>query len=92
MWRLRAKSACGTANPPASLNTSAPDLAVEVLSPSDDMADLPRKVGEYFASGSEQVWLLEPGPQRATVYLTSGESRRYEADDEVDAGDLFTQG
>jgi Uma2 family endonuclease len=38
----------------------APDLAVEILSPSDDVADLPRKVNEYFTSGTQQVWLLEP--------------------------------
>ena len=67
----------------------APDLAVEILSPSDDVADLPRKVNEYFMSGSQQVWLLEPELQQVTVYRSLSDSRRYAADEEMDGGLLL---
>ncbi len=67
----------------------APDLAVEVLSPNDDVADLPRKVNEYFQSGAEQVWLLEPEALRVTVYTAPTISTRYERDEEFLGGSLL---
>lgn len=39
----------------------APDLAVEVFSPSNRWADLHRKVGEYLALGTREVWIADPG-------------------------------
>ncbi|MCS7190714.1 MAG: Uma2 family endonuclease [Fimbriimonadales bacterium] len=44
----------------------APDLAVEVVSPSENLHDLYQKVGEYFESGAREVWLLFP--ERKQVY------------------------
>ncbi|HEV2199498.1 MAG TPA: Uma2 family endonuclease [Bryobacteraceae bacterium] len=38
----------------------APDLAIEVLSPSDKAAAIRRKVKQYFAAGSKVVWLVYP--------------------------------
>jgi Uma2 family endonuclease len=37
----------------------APDIAVEVLSPSDGAIDVNRKALEYLAAGSQEVWLLD---------------------------------
>ncbi|MBI3945832.1 MAG: Uma2 family endonuclease [Armatimonadetes bacterium] len=67
----------------------APDLAVEVLSPGEDFLDLPRKVAEYFASGAQAVWLLEPQAQRVTVYHSPTETSDYGPEDEIDGGDLL---
>ena len=36
----------------------APDLAVEVISPSESWVKVNRKVHEYFAAGVQQVWLI----------------------------------
>ncbi|MGH9800305.1 MAG: Uma2 family endonuclease, partial [Blastocatellia bacterium] len=36
----------------------APDLAVEVVSPSESWAKVNRKIHDYFASGVQQVWLV----------------------------------
>lgn len=38
----------------------APDIAVEVISPSEHMIDVNRKVHEYLNAGSQEVWLLDP--------------------------------
>jgi Uma2 family endonuclease len=38
----------------------APDLAIEVLSPSDTATAMRRKVKQYFAAGSRAVWLVFP--------------------------------
>ncbi len=72
--------------PPAGFIDGAPDLAIEIVSPSEDQADLLQKVGEYFESGAQEVWLLFP--ERQQVY-------RYRAPLEVEvlnAGDTLTGG
>ena len=42
-----------------------PDLAVEIQSPSNTLAELRRKAGVYLANGTELVWLILP--ERASV-------------------------
>ena len=37
----------------------APDIAVEVLSPSEHSLEVTRKVREYLGAGSQEVWLLD---------------------------------
>ena len=50
----------------------APDLAVEVVSPGDDVAVLLYRVRRYLAFGTEQVWVVYPEP---------GEIHQYQRDD-----------
>jgi Uma2 family endonuclease len=38
----------------------APDIAIEVLSPSEHATDVNRKIKEYLRAGSQEVWLLDP--------------------------------
>ena len=37
-----------------------PDIALEVISPSEHLIDVNRKVHEYLNAGSQEVWLLDP--------------------------------
>ena len=54
----------------------APDLAVEVLSPSDTAAAMRRKVKQYFAAGSRAVWLVFPESREVQVWESaSGPAR-----------------
>ncbi len=53
---------------PDGFGDRAPDLAIEIVSPNEDMPDLMRKIGEYFESGAKQVWLLFPERKRVIVY------------------------
>ncbi|MFN8590331.1 MAG: Uma2 family endonuclease [Thermomicrobiales bacterium] len=46
----------------------APDLAVEVLSPSDRMADAVAKVAMYLEAGVRLVWLVDPESRTVRVY------------------------
>jgi Uma2 family endonuclease len=46
----------------------APDLAVEVLSPSDAPAEVRTKVAEYLAAGTRLVWVVDPESRTVTVY------------------------
>lgn len=46
----------------------APDLAVEVISPTDVWDKVKRKVREYFAAGVRQVWLVSQEDKEVMVY------------------------
>ena len=45
-----------------------PDLAVEVVSPSDKVYDVLEKVLEYLDAGTQMVWVVEPIFKTVTVY------------------------
>jgi Uma2 family endonuclease len=46
----------------------APLLAVQVVSPNNSATDLERKVSQYLAAGTMEVWLLSPETQRLHMY------------------------
>jgi Uma2 family endonuclease len=45
-----------------------PDLAVEVLSPTNTSREMARKLDEYFAAGVRLVWLIDPAAKTVRVY------------------------
>jgi Uma2 family endonuclease len=45
-----------------------PDLAVEVLSPSNTPREMADKLADYFQSGTRLVWLIDPATKSAEVY------------------------
>ncbi len=45
-----------------------PDLAVEVVSPSQTLAEVRRKAETYLRHGSALVWLIDPGSETAEVW------------------------
>lgn len=58
----------------------APDLAVEVLSPSDVRDEAARarasvKIDEWLAAGCLEVWSVDPGSRTFTVYTARGGTR-----------------
>lgn len=75
--------------PPDTFGDAAPDLCIEIISPSEERADMQRKVREYFASGAEQVWHLFPDARQVIVYRAPDDSATLEAADEITGGDLL---
>lgn len=61
--------------PPRGFPDLAPTLAVEVLSPNDRPGEIKRKIAEYFAAGTEAVWVVDPMQERITIYASPEESR-----------------
>lgn len=53
-----------------------PDLAVEVVSPSDRWRDVEDKVAAYLNAGVRLLWVLDPLTHSATVYTAGGEQPR----------------
>ncbi len=60
----------------------APDLAVEVISPTDTVTATRRKIRQYFAAGASLVWVVHPEtrevevwrePERAETVLQEGD-------------------
>jgi Uma2 family endonuclease len=75
--------------PPKGFGDFAPDLCIEIISPSEDRLDMTRKLKEYFASGAHLVWHIFPETLSAFVYTSASEYSRLEADDELEAADLL---
>ncbi len=67
----------------------APDLAVEVLSPSNRPGKVLRKVGEYLDAGTALVWMLDPEQRRATVFRADGSVTVLGEDGVLDGEDVL---
>lgn len=67
----------------------APDLAVEVISPSDTVRDSLDKVREYLDAGVRLVWVVQPSRRMVTVYYPDRTARLYYDDATLDGGDLL---
>ncbi len=75
--------------PPVGFVDGAPDLCVEIISPSEDRSDIYRKLDEYFASGAQQVWHVFPEARRVVVHRSLDDVRTLEVRDELDGGDTL---
>ncbi len=63
-----------------------PDVAVEVLSPTNTVREMDRKRGEYFAGGARVVWQVYPETRRVRVYTSVDQF------DEIGEEDTLTGG
>ena len=66
-----------------------PDLAVEVVSPTDFVEELLEKTTEYFRAGVRQVWLVYPLVRLVYVYESLTQVRGLTATDELDGGSVL---
>ena len=64
----------------------APDVAIEVVSPSNTPSELARKTEEYFANGTQAVWIADPGP-RTVAIRRPGQPERISGSDDMLYGD-----
>jgi Uma2 family endonuclease len=67
----------------------APDLAVEVVSPSDTVRDMTFKVIEYLDFGVRMVWVVFPDSRAVQVYFADRSSRLLSANETLDGGDVL---
>ncbi len=88
-FALMRKERLPDGKPPADFIDGAPDLAVEIVSPSENLKDLHQKVLEYFESGAREVWLLFPDRQQVYRYKALLEVEVLHADDTLTGGALL---
>jgi len=58
----------------------APDLVVEVVSPSDTARQIDRKIHQYLAAGTLAVWIVYPETKSAHIFEPHGAARVVEID------------
>jgi Uma2 family endonuclease len=67
----------------------APDLAVEILSPSNTMSEIHEKVLDYLDAGARLVWVVDPVSRTITAYRSRHDIRLLTGDEEIDGGDVL---
>lgn len=68
--------------------SGAPDLAVEVLSPSDRTIEVEEKVAEWLEGGARMVWVVSPKLHTVTVYRSLTDIVTLTEKDKLDGGDV----
>ncbi len=66
----------GMSELPLGFLDGAPDLAMEVLSPGNTMAEIHDKLVEYFENGTRLAWVIHPGERYGLVYRSAQEPDR----------------
>lgn len=67
----------------------APDLAVEVRSPSDDDRAMAAKAREYLAAGARMVWVVDPEAETVTVHRPDSPPRGIGRRGMLDGGEVI---
>jgi Uma2 family endonuclease len=62
----------------------APDLAVEIVSPNENAAELERKIDQYLTAGVAAVVVLYPQSRVVWLYRAGGEAKRLGAGDALE--------
>ncbi len=65
----------------------APDLVIEIISPSDRAHRVEAKVRAYLAGGARRVWLLYPDTESVTVHRDDGTARMFVGDELLTSDD-----
>ncbi len=73
---------------PDQLMDVAPDLAVEVISPSNDAADIRMKIRQLLDAGTAIVWTVYPDLRIVDVHARAG-AATLEGDDALSGGDVL---
>ena len=74
---------------PVGYLTIAPDLIVEVLSPSDRAGEVQSKVSDWLTAGSRLVWVIDPARRRGVVYRADASVALLGEDDALDGEDVL---
>lgn len=67
----------------------APDLVVEVKSPSNSNPEMAAKAAMWLSYGSRMVWVADPQPVTVTVYRPNAAPVTLHEDDILDGGDVL---
>jgi Uma2 family endonuclease len=74
---------------PEAFWTIAPDLAVEVISPSETADEIREKVRDFLGAGTPLVWVVYPRTREVVVHTGDGLARTYGEDDVIEYPDVL---
>lgn len=83
------KERMGAGPPPKKFWPFPPDLAVEVVSPSESADSVQERVGDWLAAGTRAVWLLYPGLSVVHVYRSPKDVRILQKVDILTGGEIL---
>jgi Uma2 family endonuclease len=66
----------------------APDLAIEVASPSKSDEELRLRTRLHLQGGTRQVWIVRPEQRTVTVFSADAPERTFMIDETLDGGDI----
>jgi len=66
----------------------APDLVVEIVSPSETAEEVYEKVADYLRAGTQLLWLVYPTSRTAMEYRPPMQARRLTIEDNLDGGEV----
>jgi len=69
----------------------APDLAVEILSPSNSPGEMQRKLQDYFTAGVRLVWYIDPKSRTAQAYTAVDQRTNLTENDKLAGGDVLPE-
>jgi Uma2 family endonuclease len=69
--------------------SGAPDLVIEVVSPSDRRAEILERVADFLKAGSSLVWVFYPLDREVRAFDALGAVRILSTDDTIEAPDLL---
>lgn len=75
--------------PPVKWLPFAPALAVEIVSPSDRMAEVEAKAQEYLDAGTREVWVVSPFSKSVQVWRAGGAVLLLKGDDRLESPELL---
>ncbi len=78
----------GLKRPPKGFFDGAPDLAVEVLSPSNTLEEMHNKIVEYFENGTRLVWVINPQEYYVLIYHAPNPDVFLRVGDRLDGEDI----
>jgi Uma2 family endonuclease len=67
----------------------APDLAIEIISPSEHAVTMRAKLKEYLRTGVRQVWQIYPETQEVVVHLADGTVHTYTTGQTIPGADVL---
>lgn len=67
----------------------APDLVVEIISPTESAESILEKVKDYLIAGTSLIWLVYPRSQSVVEYRSASQIRQYNFEDTLDGGDIL---
>lgn len=74
---------------PKGFLVGAPDLAVEVILPSNTFEEIHNKLVEYFDSGAKLVWVINPDEQSVLVYRQPQPDKLLKLTDSLDGEEVI---
>jgi len=74
---------------PAGYLDFAPDLAIEIVSPSSSPGDIERKLALYLQSGVRLVWIVYPRQRQVIVHTPNDAPRFVNETDEITGGEVL---